>query len=770
MALVDSLSRSDAGMTEKARMMTFFSFIENGPLDMIMGTIVISNAAVMFVQSQWLGALASDALGLTSGAAASWGENTGSTFETIETVYIVIYMIELVVRIVVLRRGPGDHRARGGSAWAWTAEGGIQYANLMDAVITTISAVSTFLLSQSDMNLSVARAIRLLRLTRTLRVMRVMILFRPHDPQTRLTNVGLLSRASTFLASIGALFWSMILLMILKFIGGLLLAQSLHSFILDEQEDMVDRVWMFDYYGSAWKAVYSMFELTHSGGWPNYARPVVEKVSIWYAWFFMPAAQTSESWANESWLRDTITNSCEETGEVGDTERCLFDLVIVTRKRSGPGGKLDIAHKVFPSAEFLILDDQVEVIAEFIRLLGFTLEVLFLRLIVKRTPVPLLRPPCLHVSPVSDPRVDQLIEVVQQLVQQVGQNATDHGETNDDDDVVGEEEAVKELREKDIVDQRALLHLKLEPVPSDAASFRSWKNGFKADLQDSELLPRLDAWIAGELSSGRVLKQSSELEQDITTYIEKCGQLGQSPKGRVMLSIIARHYDLDRVRGSVLTASTLFQIELGGNSIKDLRDFVNRIRLVLSAIPIGQRPDDRLTGEWLFHRVKHIRKLERVIEDIRESGSTSSRRDWSYLWDKIQDLIVQDREDSNAQSVLKSLQSATPAPKTKAVPAIDGGNGKTKASPPAAPKTKAAPTKVDPPPPPIAPGAPAPNAAKPKTKAKAKAKAMTDAEKAKTPCIFFQMPSGCIHGDNCKFNAPKPKLKPKTELRASLER
>ena len=95
-------------------------------------------------------------------------------------------------------------------------------------------------------------------------------------------------------------------------------------------------------------------------------------------------------------------------------------------------------------------------------------------------------------------------------------------------------------------------------------------------------------------------------------------------------------------------------------------------------------------------------------------------------------MIVQDREDSNAQSVLKSLQSATPAPKTKAVPAIDGGSGKTKVSPPAAP-SKAVPPKVDPPPPPpIASGAPAPNA-KAKTKAKAKAKAMTDAEKAKTP-------------------------------------
>ena len=64
-------------------------------------------------------------------------------------------------------------------------------------------------------------------------------------------------------------------------------------------------------------------------------------------------------------------------------------------------------------------------------------------------------------------------------------------------------------------------------LASDAATFRTWKNGFKvqlskldtsgqglvlawifrgfdadkADLQDSGLLPRLDAWVAGELSS-----------------------------------------------------------------------------------------------------------------------------------------------------------------------------------------------------------------------------------------------------------------------------
>ena len=90
--------------------------------------------------------------------------------------------------------------------------------------------------------------------------------------------------------------------------------------------------------------------------------------------------------------------------------------------------------------------------------------------------------------------------------------------TNDDGDV-DDEEVVNELREKDIVDQRALLHLKLV---SDAATFRTWKNGFKvqlskldtsgqglvlawifrgfdadkADLQDSGLLPRDVASLA----------------------------------------------------------------------------------------------------------------------------------------------------------------------------------------------------------------------------------------------------------------------------------
>lgn len=262
---VDIGGFSAAKCWEKLRSMTLYKFVDGGPLDMIMGSIVISNAVVMFIHSQWLGTLASASLGQPESGLFNWGAEAGETFEQIEMVYIIVYLVELAARIGVLRCG-----------WAWSAEQGIQWANLLDAAICIISAITLFFLNSSDVNLSVARAMRLLRLTRTLRVVRVMTLFRP-----------LRVLASTFIASMGALFWSMVLLMILKFIGGLLLAQSLHSYIMDTSQAYENRNWMNQYYGSAWKAVYSMFELTHSGGWPNYARPVVENVSMWYAFFFM---------------------------------------------------------------------------------------------------------------------------------------------------------------------------------------------------------------------------------------------------------------------------------------------------------------------------------------------------------------------------------------------------------------------------------------------------------------------------------------------------
>merc|ERR1712045_835217 len=69
--------------------------------------------------------------------------------------------------------------------------------------------------------------------------------------------------------------------------GACILSQTLHKFIVDDIEDKEIRIWVNKMYGSALKSLYTMFELTFSGCWPNYARPLIEDVSGYYALFFV---------------------------------------------------------------------------------------------------------------------------------------------------------------------------------------------------------------------------------------------------------------------------------------------------------------------------------------------------------------------------------------------------------------------------------------------------------------------------------------------------
>ena len=332
--------------------------------------------------------------------------------------------------------------------------------------------------------------------------------------------------------------------------------------------------------------------------------------------------------------------------------------------------------------------------------------------------------------------------------------------------------AANPTKEKDIVDSRALQHCRLDTLPNNASDFRAWKNSlylimanldisgvdylsgwiskaFKIgeDCTDSsELVPRLDRWLASQLL--KAMKGVPELQFRVQGYIEKCTREGQAPRGRVILSMISRHFDLDRTRGSLLTSQSIFQVELSGYSTANLREFSSRVMYVLNSIPQEDWPSRRMLGEWLFHRLKQVRKLERVIDIIKRSAADSHKRDFEYLWDYLQEFLVEEREDQNALSIEaalkpKGLRDQKPPPKIGGAPA--------KAIPP-----KAAPASGDK----SAPALAADPKAGPKGKGdkgekgkgKGKGKAPLSAEeKSKTPCIFFQMPSGCVHGSNCQY-------------------
>merc|ERR1719199_36176 len=67
--------------------------------------------------------------------------------------------------------------------------------------------------------------------------------------------------------------------------GGLFLCSILKSTIQDAAVDHSLRMWLYRYYGSSLRAIYTLFEVTLAGCWPNYFRRLIEDVNGWYAVF-----------------------------------------------------------------------------------------------------------------------------------------------------------------------------------------------------------------------------------------------------------------------------------------------------------------------------------------------------------------------------------------------------------------------------------------------------------------------------------------------------
>eukprot|EP00913_Durusdinium_trenchii_P026400 g24771.t1 len=112
-----------------------------------------------------------------------------------------------------------------------------------------------------------ARVIRIVRALRLFRGLRVLV-----------------HACCSFLPSLS---WSMALLSLCMLSGGLLMGNLLQDFINDEEADIDHRTWIWMHYGTSYRAIYTMYEMTFAGNWPIYARPVIENVSHVFVLFYI---------------------------------------------------------------------------------------------------------------------------------------------------------------------------------------------------------------------------------------------------------------------------------------------------------------------------------------------------------------------------------------------------------------------------------------------------------------------------------------------------
>ena len=346
--------------------------------------------------------------------------------------------------------------------------------------------------------------------------------------------------------------------------------------------------------------------------------------------------------------------------------------------------------------------------------------------------------------------------------------------------------SIPSIVERDVIDSKALQHLKIEPIPDNAAAFRSWKNALilscaKCDISGTDAITKwINVSFSGDLNhldetsdgfprfdrSTRSLRVVPSIAVKVNGYIERCTRDGKAPRGRFILATIAKHFDLDRARGSMLTASALLSLEPAGLGVAQVQDFASKVTQTMSAAPSDELPSDRLLGEWLFSKVRNFRKPERHIENIKDSAKDSTMRGFDFLWGKLQDTLSYEREDLNAKDVQDHFRKMSPGVKASGVPAP-----KTPSPSPPTPQGAGSPPSL---PSGLAAYAPpggkggddSPSKKKGKGKGK-KGTPLTKEQKAQKPCIFFQMDSGCHHGEKCEYAHVKTGTKPSAKPAAA---
>ena len=285
---------------------------------------------------------------------------------------------------------------------------------------------------------------------------------------------------------------------------------------------------------------------------------------------------------------------------------------------------------------------------------------------------------------------------------------------DDDDDPVSMEDQC--LRWKDVSS------VKLPPLPDSAGALRSWKNAvlpmlialdksdqnflytwlmeaFHAKLPheveqlrfDSGGFPRFDRMLCSWLTRDSCLR--GYFGPRIQSYLEESMTQGLQLRGRVLLNMIIREFDLDGALGGVVSSVELFQIPSPEGDQASLVSFRDRVQFILGQLPITDRPPDAMLSKWLFERLKRIRSMQIVLDRIRESGSNAVERSFEYLWGRLQRQIAEQQHEKNLSSIQEGLRKGpkklgTPASPSKvspdpkaAVAATQGGKGKGKGKP-----------------------------------------------------------------------------------------
>lgn len=237
-------------------------FVASPLFESLFGIVIILNLITMCVRTQYRETHTAYALGLRDDD-STWQDNK-IVFEELELVYSTLYIIELLMRAYFL------------GCLHFT-----KFWNFLDAIIVLVTSVDFFVTavagwSSEGMWLPVARLFRIARVARFAKIVRIAQVF---------GELRVIIRTLT--ASVRGLLWAVLLVFVIILAGGILITQLLAGFMEDKDNVFNERLYMYERYGSAFKATFTMWGHTFTGRWTDDARRMTERVDGMHALFWI---------------------------------------------------------------------------------------------------------------------------------------------------------------------------------------------------------------------------------------------------------------------------------------------------------------------------------------------------------------------------------------------------------------------------------------------------------------------------------------------------
>ena len=222
--------------------------------------------------------------------------------------------------------------------------------------------------------------------------------------------------------------------------------------------------------------------------------------------------------------------------------------------------------------------------------------------------------------------------------------------------------------------------IRMPALPESAGALRTWKNAFPptlialeghlyqwlmvafnaktpAEIQhlrhESEGFPRFDRVLCSWFTRDSCLKGHFGIR--IQAHLEMMSN-GISLRGRPLLHLVIREFDLDSALGSVVSSVELFQLQAPESDLQSLVAFRDKVQFIMGQLPINERPGDNLLAKFLYERLKKVRPLQLTIDRIRESKTGSVERTYDYLWTRLQRVITESQHEKNLASIQEGLK------------------------------------------------------------------------------------------------------------------